>query len=446
MKNTSSEFYEPEVSKLYFPVYLSVDDLQELTNNKLNNVLVDQVQVMDNKKDSIDMKVTRTGDLRFYLEKEQLHASIPLKVDLVIIKKMGASSLKIFEKHPLTFEMDVQLVSEFNLQTDFHLKLKTSVKNISWKREPTVKIAGIDFNIKELVEKKLLEKTPEIIKNVDNSVRNKVNLHQTIDKLWKKVQLGKPLKKGEKDFFVTIQPHTLAVYVDKTMKDSLRLNLELDSKVYIRHAKDTINIGKTPLPKSVTVLNKPSEITTSKVYLHGLFPLYELNELLNRNLKGKLIEKSGVKIKVKSVKLLNARKSIIGEIQITGDLDGKVIIKGYPSFSKETSKISIKSLEIESNLNDPLISVAADMLVNELLSLLNRNVSVYSTDLTDKAPDFARNKIQQSKLAQKADVTLNELHIQAAEVKLTKDNIQLLVTAETNFEITVKKEGLKLKK
>lgn len=65
-ENTSTEVFEPQLSRLYFPVYLSINDLQKLANQKLKTVLIDKVQVMANQKDSLDLKAIRTGDLQFY--------------------------------------------------------------------------------------------------------------------------------------------------------------------------------------------------------------------------------------------------------------------------------------------------------------------------------------------------------------------------------------------
>src|SRR5690606_21726135 len=105
---------------------------------------------------------------------------------------------------------------------------KSQFKSIIWKKEPVIKIMGIPFNIKEKVENKLNEKLPDISQQLDQELKHKINLKKAINRIWDRMQYNKPLKRGEKEGFVTkIQPHKLAVYVDKTSGDSLRLNMHV---------------------------------------------------------------------------------------------------------------------------------------------------------------------------------------------------------------------------
>lgn len=444
-RNTSTEVYEPEISQLNFPVLLSVADLQKLANQKLKSVLMDDVVVMSNKKDSLDLKVTRTGDLLFSLKNEQIHATIPLKVEVRIIKKMGESSLTLLKNKPLVFEIKANLVSPLTLLENIELQFSTKVESIVWKKEPELKILGIPFNLKEQVDKKLSEKIPSITKQIDKELQQKVNIRKVIDKIWKKIQYNKPLKKGEKDFVAKVQPQTLAVFFDKSKEDSIKLNLEVASKIYVRHEKDSASIQKVALPHTITLLQQPSP-EKSAVYIHGLFPLQELNQLITKSINGKELENSGIKVKIVSLKLQNAKNNIVGEMKVSGDVNGKLKVMGFPVFLKETSTISIKNIKVETDVKDPVINSIADMFVNHLLSVLNQTISVKSSDLTNNTSAFARDKIQHSRAAQKIDVTLHDLQIESMKIKLGKDNIQLLVKAFTDFEIAVKKEALKIKK
>lgn len=445
-KNKSEIAYEPEISVLYFPVDLSVQDIQKLANRKLKVVLIDKPQVMKNQKDSIDLKVIRKGDIQFHLKNEKLHAYIPLKVEVGIIKKMGKSSVKILKNNPIVFELDVYSESSFELREDIKIAANTVITNMTWKQEPVVKIAGIYFNVKEMVDKRLTERLPEITEAIDEVIKTKINLRKTIDRVWTKLQYNKRIGKDNDDFFIKINPQSLAVYVDKSRSDSLRLNLVAESKLYLRHIKDTADIEKVALPKKVTVLKKYDEVKNSRIYFHALLPLDELNGLINQKLSKKEYFIKGLNFAIKSVELMTGEDCIIGTINVTGSVNGTIKVKGLPVFSAKNRLITIENKEIESKLDETLINVTTDLFTSEILGILNMYSTINSGDMMDQLPELARNEIQKSKMVKKIDFRLYDLNIHSVDLKLAKDNIQLLITADADFGIGVKKEGLKLKK
>lgn len=442
-ENKSEITYEPEISVLHFPVDLSIQDIRKLANQKLKIVLIDKPQVMKNQKDSIDLKVIRKGDLEFHLKNKKLHAYIPLQVEVAVIKKMGKSSVRIFKNNPIVFELDIYSESSFELRDDIKIAANTTITNMIWKQEPVLKIAGINFNVKDLINKKITEKLPEITQAIDEVIKTKINLRKTIDKVWTKLQYGKPISKENNDFYIKIHPQNLAVYVDKSRIDSLRLNLVAESKLYLRHAKDTMQIEKVDLPKKITVLKKYDGVKNSRVHLHTLLPIDELNRLINQKLSGKEYWIKGFSFTIKSVELMTGDNFLVGTIDLAGSVNGKVKVKGLPVFSAKNGMITIENKEIESKLDETLINVTADLFTNEILGFLNMYSSVNSDDVMSQLPELARNEIQKSKMVKKIDFRLYDLSIHSVDLKLAKDNIQLLVNADADFGIAVKKEGLK---
>ncbi|HLU87067.1 MAG TPA: DUF4403 family protein, partial [Taishania sp.] len=202
-KNTSTTIYEPEISHLNFPVFIALDDLELLANQKISDVLIDHVVPMENQKDSMAIKVTRLGDVKLSLREEHIHVALPLKVEIVVLKKIGQATMKLFEKNPISFEIDIEVRSPIELLENYKLGFKSQFKSIVWKKEPVIKIMGIPFNIKEKVENKLNEKLPDISQQLDQELKHKINLKKAINRIWDRMQYNKPLKRGEKEGFVT---------------------------------------------------------------------------------------------------------------------------------------------------------------------------------------------------------------------------------------------------
>lgn len=446
VENESSELIEPTVSTLYFPVYIAVDDLQKLANKKLKQVLVEKTQPMKNQKDSLELKVMRTGNVVFHLNNEQLYTTIPLEVEVVLVKKIGKSAVRIFDKKPLKFCIAAHLISSINLNEYLQLNTKTQLQSIEWIEEPVAEIAGFQINMKKLVEKNLLEKSTEIIATVDQVVKEKVNLVKPIKKVWTDLQKNKPIGKGYSNFYLKVQPQHMAVHVDQSMGDSIRLNVAVQSKVYVRHDSDTSTIEKVAFPKKIELLKQYNSEKQSTIHLHALVPLKQINDAVNMQLKGKTVHVKGFTFRIASVSISNGTDNVVGEIGISGDLNGIVKTKGFPRFSREDATLTISNIGIESRLDEDLINSATDLLHTEIIHLLNKYAVFNVEEYLQVIPTLIKDGVQKTKLVRKADITINDLDISAVDLKLGKDNVQVLITASTDFEVALKKEGLKLKK
>lgn len=443
-ENTSTQLYEPEYTHLHFPVFIAVSDLEQLVNRRLKTILVDKTQAVKNQKDSLVIKVIRTGNIKFNIRQQQLYSSVPLKIQLTFIKKMiGNSSIQVFKKDPLSFEITAKMLSSFTLTNDLKIDLDTRLEEIIWKEEPTAKIAGINFNLKKMVDRLLHEKAPDITDSLDMTIQRKVNLRKPINKIWNNLQKSMKTNKHEKDIYIKVQPKSLAVHLDKTQNDSLRLNLHIQSKLYLRVGKDTSMIKKIPLPSKIRLMNNFDEEENSNLHLHALIPLYRLNEVLNRRIANNKLDVSGLSLNIKNIEVINSTKTIISKITIEGDLSGTVLLKGLPYLSKDKKVLFIKNIGVESRFNKPILNSLTDLLHEQILSLLAENTTFNLNETMSSIPELVRNGLKKTKIVKKADITLNDLQIEGLQIELTKHNIQLLVNGTSDFEIAVRKEALR---
>jgi|GEM_PF-1497442 len=440
--NNSTELYEPELSTLYFPVDISVKDLEKLTNEKVHTILSDTKQPMGNGKDSIYMKVTRTGEFKFNLENAQLKTKVPLRVDVVVVKKIGKGMVQLFKKNPISFKIVVHLNSAIGLYHDVRLKTKTKLAYITWVEEPSTKIIGIPINLKKLAEKQLMEHAPNLVKMVDRVIKDHVYIKGSIEKIWNDLQKSKAINKEMKGFYFKVQPHDLAVYVDKSKLDSLRLNLKVQAKMYIRTEAFKDSIKHISFPSKITLLDTFNYRKKSDIYFHALLPLKDLNEVMIHQLKGKKINLSGLNVQISDLKLKTGKFSIVAYIEVKGDVNGTVIMKGFPKFNNENGRILIKNIGIESKLNEDIINNVSNLLHSEIIQLMKQYAEIDVEDQLASVPQLVEHGLIQSKINKKADVSIKEIEIRKAELKLLKDNVQLLFAVETDFEIGLKKEGL----
>lgn len=443
-RNRSEQLFEPKETTFNFPLLIAVGDIEKVANAKLKKILIDQRAPMNNGNDTLILKVTRLGNVSIDLDDHHFQSSIPLKVEIQYLKKVMKSNILLFKNKPLTLLMDASFESAFNLTENMKFITSTTLKEIKWLEEPTVKFMGFDIKLKDQINGLILEKTPELTRRLDSLLSTRIDIKKPVVRIWKNLQKSLKATKRQKDLYIRIQPRTLGFYIDRSMQDTLRLDLIVKSKVYMRFAEDTASIQKIAFPNKIEHITKEATLASSQLHLHCLLPLHKLNSIAKLKLEGKEFHVEGLDLKIEKIEITNGIRDIYVRLKHGGTIEGKVIMRGLPEFSKEEQRISIKRVSFENQLNDDVINSMTDLLHDELTEIV-RDYSTFDVGVLMKSiPGFARTAIRKSKFAKKADVELERLHVDGLQVHLTKNNIQLMIDGHGDFEISLKKESFKV--
>ncbi len=446
-ENTSTEVFEPEISTFYFPVYLAIKDLQELVNQKVKiNILNKHLPIKDGK-DTVILKIERLNDIELKLVDENFHFKVPLKLEVGFLKNVGLSkNMPFFKKKPVTIKLMAHFTSKVSLKENLQLKTHTTFTKIEWIEEPTVQILGINFDIKKKAESVLAENASSITNMLDDMIQQKVNLKKPVNRIWDKMQKSLPATKHQENLFVKIQPQKVAVYIDKKNADSLKLDLKVTSKIYVRFGEDTNQVKRTKFPEKIEVLTVPNKPVIDKVQIHALLLLSEINKTLNERLVGKSLEIPNFNVRIAKIRVYNGTKNIAIQIDLKGALQGSVYVKGIPVLSADKSKFYVEGLDFESRIQDELFNSFADLLHEQLRSILDDNLKFDLTGIFSSFTDVAQRSIDTTKMAKKADFDIQQLTLDKLDIYLTQNSIQFIIFGKSNFEISVKKEGLQFKK
>jgi hypothetical protein len=182
----------------------------------------------------------------------------------------------------------------------------------------------------------------------------------------------------------------------------------------------------------------------SKINIHFLLPLAKLNQILDEKIAGKTLKIKGIKVKIESISVSNGSKYLNLKVKHSGGITGTSYFKGIPVLSKNKKTISIQDIDFENKIETKVFNSLADMFHEEILKLIQQNVQFKVGQMMDSIPTMAKTVIQKSKFAKKAVVNLNHLKVNELNINLTKSNVELLISAESIFEIAVRKESFKL--
>ena len=443
--NKSTKVFEPQLSSLNFPLLISVGDIEKLANVRIKKVIFDKKIQFKDGPDSLLLKITRMGDLDFRMEDNHLNTSVPLKLEIVFEKKITRQKkILLFKEKPITLLLSARFRSSIHLKENMDVSTSTILKEVVWNEEPIVNILGFEFNLKTKINEILEEKSSEIVSKIDQQILNKINVKKPTAKVWDNLQKSIIANK-ENGLYIRIQPQSLSVHVDKSLNDSIKLNLIVTSKIYARFAADTLLIRKVKFPARIKVMQN-GNVKPSTIFLQGLFPLTKLNEIISSKLVGKTFDVKGLNLKIKKIEIRNEKNNIYLKIKHEGDVFGEVVLKGIPKLSKDKKHIFIDNVYFENKLNDQVFDSFTDLLHAQILLLLKENVAFDISKIMNSIPDLARTTIGKSKVAKKADISLHHLEIEKVRIELTKYNIQILVSGHSNFEIALKQTSFKFYK
>lgn len=446
-ENTSTQIYEPEISTFSFPVYLSVGDLEELINRKIKVQIIDKQLPIEGKKDSVILKIERLKDIQVSIKNNIFNFKVPLKLEIAYLKNVGfKKNVAFFKKEPVTLYLTAFFKSDVALKENLQLNTKTKLSHIQWLEAPSMKVFGINFDIKTKATAILEDKAPEITQMIDKMIREKVDLRKPLDRIWSKMQKSLPATKHQENLYVKIQPQTVAVFVNKNFSDSIKLDLQVTSKIYVRHGSDTSQITRTQFPDKVKILDKPNRPELDHVQIHALLLLSEINKTLQEKLIGKKLDIPGFDIKIANVIVHNGNKHIVTQIDLKGTLEGSVRVKGIPVLSTDKSRFYVSDLDFESKIRDRTFNSVSDILHDQIRLLLQDNLSFDLSGVLSSISNLAQKSIDTTKMAKKADFRIQELEVEKLKIHLTQNSIQLLIYGASDFEISIKNEGLKFKK
>ena len=115
-------------------------------------------------------------------------------------------------------------------------------------------------------------------------------------------------------------------------------------------------------------------------------------------------------------------------------------------FTTERRIFYISDLDFETKITDRTFNSISDMLHTQIRALLEENLSFDLSGVFSSISDLAQKSIDTTKMAKKADFRIQELEIEKLKIHLTQNSIQLIIFGESDFEISIKKEGFKFKK
>jgi len=424
----------PPHSTIVIPVYYHVDSLEAIINNKVRGTFLKKWVLLNDKGDSLYLEMTRTGHVNIDWDKNAMACSFPLNVSGKFIKHLGA--LKIKNSDPVEMEVVVDLVTQVGIDKDWNLALESKLKHIRWVKDPMLKVGMVKVNLRNRVEEAIALHQEHLVDKMDDVLRTRLNTREAIAKIW--IDLQKPIRINRKGVQVWLKPQAHDLQARLTQTGAfLMLEVALEATL------QTVIEGDDPPPSNTTL--PPFKLKTStadslKMFVRVTLPFETGNFLLEKELIGKTITAEGYSTTVKDVTAYGTAEGLALKIQVKGDVDGNIYLRGTPYYDTIKSVFAVKDFRFDVDTENALVKTADWMLHDNALGFVQDKLRIDVGPLIAQLPGLIENGIEKGRTGEKINLFVDRLEVVPQQMAITQKNIQIILKGTGKASIGLEKK------
>ncbi len=417
------------------PIFYPVQELEDMANEKLASKIFDVKMSINDKNDSLFLTLSRFKPITLKYDGDR-GVTYTLPIEITGFVKAKIIGIKVSNKTPVHAKVIITIFSDLYLDKQWNLATKSELKNIAWIEEPKVRIARLNFNLRHSLEKSLKKNEDKITQKLDESIKNAIKIRAAIEKLWTDIQ--KPLRINKKIVPVWLKPNATDLNARFLRKSKDTLMIEAGIKATLRSVLDSaasIQPAK-PLPH---FKRKTSEDQGIDAYALATIPFKTINEVFSQVTDTMKFTFGGRQVKIKGSEVYGTQGGIAIHIRLGGDVRADVYLRGTIGFDSVAKKVVIENFKFDVNSEQSLVS-AADWLVNDkIVERIKPYLSLPMEHSFDVIPTLITNGIEKGKVGRKINVHFSELTFNIYQYIITRDNIQIILSAKGRGDVQLQK-------
>ena len=345
-----------QLSSLYIPIKLGKKDLEKAINEKIGEVIFEEDNLNG---DNISVKATRIDSITLSLQDTTIIYTVPLHI---WVKK----SLRLLGDTEAEGALILQFATNYQFNEDWTVVTNTSLKQYDWVKTPKINVLGAKIPVKAIADRVLAASQNKITDQIDALVADGLSIKGYAEKAWNQIQ-NPILVSKEYNSSVKITPYGLAISPFRLQNDTIVSTLFVQGLSEISVGNQVEFTKNAPLPPLKLI---DFEIEPFQLKVLAQIPFEEAEQLALQNLKGETYEFRKNKITVEDLNLSRDGEKVAVELDVTGDYEGKLYLKGIPSYNKRNSRIDIKKVEFRLDTKNFLLKTAkwlfSDLIINKI--------------------------------------------------------------------------------
>ena len=397
----------------------------------------------------IHLHVRRVGAIRLQpaplsgiqVEQLQLHyASQGLTLNYSLPLKVLVTKRVLGQHFSATGQLHVELQTALGATTNWELRVQTEVENVSWIERPELQFGGLRIGGERLANAIVKRSRSRIAAQVDEQLRQQLDLQGGLRSLVARAHEGLPLPPG--DVQGRLYPRLQALGFEFVRIDDEELVLrigalaspqvEVFASTALAGSRDK-QVAQTGLAPYIQ-LPKQGDSVEVVVQLH----LTALAELMAGALLGLRFARWGREVALSSVELRSVGGQLVVELDLTGALQGTFTLSGKPVFDADSARIELHQPEVELTTNRAVLNVLAKALKPAIAKRVNEQLGQRLNDglALAKARTNERLKHAEPVPGVQLEGAVHELRITGVQLRDKQLEVSLRLRADAELLIT----------
>lgn len=346
--------YENKTSFINIPISVKLKDIENQTNALLNGLIYEDNDITD---DDIEMKIWKLAPITIQNENassgERIKTILPLKA--TVKYRIGTKTLGVALYNTQEFNLNgiITLSSDVALN-NWKLITKTQLKSLEWNESPTMVVFGKNVPVTYLMNPAVQIFKSKLEKSIDAAIEKsmdfKPNVLAALEKVCTPFQMNEAYES-----WLRIVPVEIYSTAAKLKNDSFLLQMVMKCTM------ETL-IGQKPESKFDAnkivlkpVIKIPNQITANIV---AVSTYQDASKIIRKNFSGQEFESGSKKVKVQDVSIWHKDGKMVIALEMTGSVNGKIYLAGYPQYDSKTREIYFDHLDYVLDTKNKLMRTA----------------------------------------------------------------------------------------
>ncbi len=423
VEEVKSNFVMPELKSTINVHY----ELENKTVRDTFNTVIDTYLAGDMELEAMGMDVTISKEAEAEIEfsGRRVLTRLPIRIGLAkstFINNINAQGV-----------LDLRFITDMDIDSNWQLVTKTRLEYFEWLEKPELSLGVFKVSIGKLADNIITRSKGELEAQIDKSVNDQFSIRAMILDVMKQVE--KPIQIDTiLNSYVSLKPENVYLQDFFYQRDYTVGNITIQG---------TTKISETPFTEDVPGLKLPhfkwedSLDDTSHINLVFDIGYQQINDYLNQNYTNKRFSSGDKEIVVKSMDIRRNADKLEIEADVTGTLNGTIVISGKPIFDNKRQVFYTDDIDIHVKTKNVLHKAGAWLLKskikNQLKALMTFSLDENIGTIQDLIDKEIRKYNNDQRISLRAD--LNNFNID--RFALDQDRIHTFLTINMYLEAKI---------
>lgn len=324
------------------PYEVQTKEIESKLNQSVNGLLYEDSSFENNELDLLKMKVWKKAPIQLTSRNDTLFFKVPLKIWV----NKAFEMMYLRSNHQSDFELMFYIGTKIQLNSNYTITTKSFVEKYEWLKEPTIKVAGVDWNITKWVKNALDKELGTISRIIDDQAKEQLNFKPMALELWNEYSKPTLISADYNAWMLTTPQQIYATPLSiKNNKILGKLGFEILNQVFIADSM----IPNKSLTQIPNLILQPQLNDTFCIHTKTYIPYQQATDIARKLFIDSTFsfQEGKYQVKVLDIEMYFEEGKMVFKNTLSGSYNGIVYIQGNPYYDSISRKIKLQNIEFQ---------------------------------------------------------------------------------------------------